>query len=420
MKTDVAVNGGTSSKTNYLTWSPSPAEIWLSDPGTATGPVKVTLRNQRTNVGGQVIFSTNPSVAGTDELQLDLPPGGGRVAFHVAGKFPHASTADKDAAIEVVETASGTQLSLTTLMVRIRKDANLLTPGERDRFISAFATLNNAGMGRFGVFRDMHRGISYYEAHGFAGFLSWHRAYLLDLERELQDVDPSIALPYWRFDVPAPNLFHRQFMGESDSVGTVNFAPNNPIQYWRTDTADGITRDPLFDPPTDAAFVISESDTLAYGSTYDAFTAMEGDPHGNAHTSFTGWLQNPANSPKDPVFFLLHCNVDRLWAKWQHANDRFDQTDRDVYPYQGKAGTPGATRIGHNRLDQMWPWNGVTGTSGGVNDRPPTAPGGGLAPSIIVTAPATTPTVGEMIDWQGRLSPAARMGFNYDDVPFWP
>jgi tyrosinase len=238
MKTDVAVNGGTSSKTNYLTWSPSPAEIWLSDPGTATGPVKVTLRNQRTNVGGQVIFSTNPSVAGTDELQLDLPPGGGRVAFHVAGKFPHASTADKDAAIEVVETASGTQLSLTTLMVRIRKDANLLTPGERDRFISAFATLNNAGMGRFGVFRDMHRGISYYEAHGFAGFLSWHRAYLLDLERELQDVDPSIALPYWRFDVPAPNLFHRQFMGESDSVGTVNFAPNNPIQYWRTDTAD--------------------------------------------------------------------------------------------------------------------------------------------------------------------------------------
>jgi hypothetical protein len=25
-----------------------------------------------------------------------------------------------------------------------------------------------------------------------------------------------------------------------------------------------------------------------------------------------------------------------------------------------------------------------------------------------------------MIDWQGRLSAAARLGFDYDDVPFWP
>jgi tyrosinase len=219
--------------------------------------------------------------------------------------------------------------------------------------------------------------------------------------------------------VPAPNLFHRQFLGESDQVGTVIFAPDNPIQYWRTDTADGITRDPLFDPPTDPAFVRSEDDTLAYGTTYTAFTELEGDPHGNAHTSFTGWLQNPANAPKDPVFFLLHCNVDRLWAKWQHVNERFDQTDPDAYPFQGKAGQPGATRFGHNRLDQMWPWNGVTGTAGGVNDRPPTAPGGGLAPSIIVAAPSAKPTVGEMIDWQGRLSRPACMGFDYDDVPFW-
>ena len=419
MKTDVAINGGTSSATNYVTWSPSPAEIWLSNPDGATAPVNVTLRNQRPGVGGQVVFSTDPAATGSDELRLDLPPAGTRVRFHVAGKFPHASTADRDAAVEVVETATGAQLSLTRLMVRIRKDANVLTPGERDRFVSAFATLNNAGMGRFSIFRDMHRGSSYYEAHGNAGFLSWHRAYLLDLERELQDIDASVALPYWRFDAPAPNLFHGEFLGESDRFGTVTFASSNPIQYWRTDGGQGITRSTLFDQRADAAFVLSEAETLDYGITYLAFQQMEVDPHGNAHTSFSGWLENPATSPKDPVFFLLHCNVDRLWAKWQQANSRFDQLELETYPYQGSAGGPGATRVGHNRLDTMWPWNGVTG-SGNPTNRPPTAPGGGLAPSAIVQAPALKPTVGEMIDWQGRQAPVSRMGFDYDDVSFRP
>ena len=29
---------------------------------------------------------------------------------------------------------------------------------------------------------------------------------------------------------------------------------------------------------------------------------------------------NPASSPNDPVFFLHHCNIDRLWAVWQRQH----------------------------------------------------------------------------------------------------
>jgi hypothetical protein len=53
-------------------------------------------------------------------------------------------------------------------MVRIRKNANTLTPGERDRFIAAFAQLNNQGLGRFADFRDMHTSVSSPQAHGCA------------------------------------------------------------------------------------------------------------------------------------------------------------------------------------------------------------------------------------------------------------
>ena len=92
----------------------------------------------------------------------------------------------------------------------------------------------------------MHVSAATAEAHGNVGFLPWHRAYLLDLERELQAIDPSVTLPYWRFDRPAPNVFTREFMGVSNAVGRVEFAAGHPFNTWRTDGALGISRTPLF------------------------------------------------------------------------------------------------------------------------------------------------------------------------------
>ena len=38
--------------------------------------------------------------------------------------------------------------------------------------------------------------------------------------------------------------------------------------------------------------------------------------HNRVHV-WVGGDMGPATSPNDPVFYLNHCNVDRLWAKWQ-------------------------------------------------------------------------------------------------------
>ena len=97
-----------------------------------------------------------------------------------------------------------------------------------------------------------------------------------------------------------------------------------------------------------------EAQTLAIGTQFPAFRTMEGNPHGFAHTSFGGSIQNPATAPKDPLFFLLHCNVDRLWARWQRQVGRFDPALAAAY--DSNPGNP----IGHNLGDTMWPWNGVT------------------------------------------------------------
>lgn len=413
MSTEITIDGADAAGANYITWAPVRANIRLVEVDEGADFVDVLLRNQ----GGQIVFFDAIPGTGQDSLQLRLPADGAPLEFFIAGEFGSPSTADKDAVIEAVEANNpAAVLSETSLMVRIRKNANDLTAEESNRFLSAFAILNDRGMGRFSDFRDMHKDNTSLEAHGNAGFLPWHRAYVLDLERELQRIDPSVALPYWKFDEPAPNLFTRAFIGVPNNLGRVQFDPGNPLEFWVTDQAPGIVRNPLFDTDTLPAFVMSEADTLllgGIGDVYANFVGMEGDPHGNAHTSFDGFIRAIETAVKDPLFFLLHANVDRLWAKWQWLRRRFDSADPATYEFLGSAGDPGATRVGHNLNDTMWPWNQVTGTP-----RPATAPGGDFPASPAAIAPGLTPDVGGMIDYHGVIAPGDRLGFDYDDVPF--
>jgi tyrosinase len=414
MKIALALHGSTTTTNNYVSWSPASCEVRMTEPEGAAAPVTVRLRNQRTDVGGQVVFYTTQTSDAEDEIELVLPPNGAPAQVLVGGRHQRASIADADAAIEVVEVQSGTVLSVTPLMVRIRKDAEDLTPDERSRFLEALATLNNQGKGRFTELRDMHRAGVGREAHGRDGFLPWHRAYMLDFERELQAIDPSVALPYWNFQNPAPKLFSREFLGADDGSGTPAFAPTNPLRFWKTDNGARILRAPDF-RSDGAPDVLSDADTLALGDQYGEFRfLMEDNPHGFAHTSFSGDISRASTAPMDPLFFLLHANVDRLWAVWQAENGRWDGKSTEAYPLQG-SGAPGADDIGHHVDDTMWPWNGDTKAP-----RPPNAPGGALASSPIVAAPGPAPTVANMIDYQGRIDPSNRLGYDYGDVAFRP
>jgi tyrosinase len=416
VRTEITFNGSASPAARYIGWAPVPAQIRLADPGAATDPVTVKLRNQDTTQGGQVDFFT--AIPGTRqaEIELPLPVTGVPVDIHIAGQFQRPSIVDGDAAVEVIDANTNDLLGTTPLMVRIRKNATTLTTAERDRLLTAFARFNDRGMGRYSDFRNVHTQAGSPEAHGSTGFLPWHRAFLLDLERELQAIDPSVALPYWRFDQPASSLFSEDFMGVPDPVGTLQFSAANPLQFWTTDGTPGIVRPTRFNTQTQPAHVMPEVSTLALGGQgglYEAFRQMEGNPHGSAHVSFGGSISSIPTAAKDPLFFLLHANVDRLWAKWQWANQRFDVTSIETFSAQGSAGDPGANRVGHNLNDTMWPWNQVT-----TPPRPPTAPGGTLAPSPLTNAPGLSPEVRALIDYQGVLTPPSRLGFDYDDVPF--
>lgn len=405
MAIELSINNTLARRGRYVGWAPSPCILRATPPVGLTLPVKLKLRNKPSTTGPKVVFRKTLTGAPTSTLNVQLTSLAPAASFFVSGVFPRASTRDGDVAIQVMR--GTTVVAEIPLMVRVRKNANNLTVQERDRLLAAFATLNDSGAGRFTDFRNMHTNAGSPEAHGAPGFLPWHRAYLLDLERELQLIDPSVSLPYWRFDQPAPNLFTRDFIGVSDDLGTVAFSAANPLQFWRTDGVVGINRRPGFDTTSGSAFVINEASTLALGTSYALFSNMEFNPHGSAHTSFGGFISDIPTAARDPLFFLLHANVDRLWAKWQRANNRFNATALATFsPVTG-------SRVGHNLNDTMWPWNGIV-----TAPRPSTAPGGALAASPTATAPGGTPRVRDCIDYQGRLGAAARLGFDYDDVNF--
>ncbi|MEA3066332.1 MAG: tyrosinase [Sphingomonadales bacterium] len=398
----------------FVTWRPVEAKIRLVSPAAGTANLPVTVSAKTSASGGQLAFATMLTHLGASSIGITLPGNGAPVSVWIGGRPPNASTTHGDVSVEVRATASGAVLATHALMVRVRKNANKLSVAERDRFLSALAALNGSGKGRYQQFRDMHvGGLPDQEAHGGAGFLAWHRAYLLDLERELQEIDGEVTLPYWRFDEAAPNVFAGSFMGTPDSLSRVQFASGNPLRNWIAVDKAGVERGVGVGPLT-VPTLQSERQTIAPGGviqpTFAKFRDMQWNPHGWAHTAHnSGWIFSPGTAPKDPLFFLLHCNVDRLWAKWQWAAKKHDPADPasfDTVP----AGPPAPP--GHHFNDLLWPWCGPSQAG-----RPKAAPGGALVASPMTAAPGPSPRVSQMIDYFATVS-GDHQAFAYDDVPF--
>jgi len=421
---ELTVNGTVRPVGRFISWSPAMAGLRIADDGGVAGPLQVQLSTPA-GAGGGLELRLELKDPPAETVTLDLPGDGTERTFFVSGRFGAPSTSPGDAVLEVHGVEAGAPLLASFgLTVRVRKDAETLTTTERDAFLLALAKLNDQGQGLFQTYRDVHRSGTLNESHGFDGFLPWHRAYLLDLERELQNIDPSVALHYWRWDRPAPRLLSADYMGAPDPAsGFARFSPANPLRLWSIDGRQGVDRLPFFDVINSGAHnqlgqpprpdLVVTGFTGPYGQLRPQF---EANPHGRAHVSFSGDISSPPTAPRDPMFFLLHCNVDRLWAKWQWLRKRTDPDNPSAYDFRGRFGDPGATRIGHNLLDTMWPWNGVTG---GPGPRPSTAPRTPF-PTTLPPAPGTTPTVRSMIDYQGLHDMVATLGFDYDDVPYQP
>ncbi len=434
MAVNIQINNTNDINAAYVTWTPAACRIRSADETART----VVLSNKDTTRGGQIWFMTSPEGTPSDTLQIGIAADGSFTPFFIAGKFiqstrqAFASSEDKDTILLAVDAATGVALGETALMVRVRKNADKISPHERHIFLDALVKLNRSG--GFVELQRMHVISAFREIHARSCFLPWHRAYLLDLERKLQAITPAVTLPYWKFDANARNVFNRDFMGIPDSTGAVGFPDSNPLSRWTLQmfgfgSGAQIRRLNLgnlpgnqtvnWDPVNAPRAVLvqnNEDQTLNnFGQVFSQFgRRIEGDPHASAHNSFTGQITSIGESPADPLFFMLHCNVDRLWAKWQYARELFAAADINAYPHQGNGPRQsGENGIGNYTDDTMWAWN-----QDGIAPRPNFTPGNGFPNSPVTAEPGSAPTVAQMIDFQGQLDFAKHLNFAYDDVPY--
>ncbi|WP_435021802.1 tyrosinase family protein [Tundrisphaera sp. TA3] len=443
---DIEINNTPAEDDDYIGWTPVRAQIRQRN-GTADMAVNLTgAKINATTATGEVSFlpfSALPHTPVTavfqDSLSVTLPADGTWKGFWLAGKA--ASSDGKDVKI-VVRDAMNAERAALPLMVRVRKNAESLSDAEVNRFLVALAKMhdldNAAGVGRASKYLKYvkaHKEAFSEGIHGSPLFTPWHRAMLLSFERELQSFDPAVALPYWKFDEPAPKLFSRKFMGViTSSSNIVRFDAGNPIRNWAMPSEaamDAMTSLSSIPTSTEPMLRIDNADTVAPDVDFQSVidedshtfmrSALENNYHNRAHSTIGGWLVSAA-SPRDPLFFLLHANVDRAWAAWQKEKSLFDPDGVDSVTYSPLGGYPGPVapnRSHHGTYanDTVWPWNGAGGTQG-TNDPLDDWPNYSFSMPAAFANHGPGNRVRNLIDYLDIRGKGTPHGYCYDKIGF--
>jgi len=189
--------------------------------------------------------------------------------------------------------------------------------------------------------------------HGSWFFLPWHRIYLYYFERivraaALEAGGPQDwALPYWNYDRPFPaNTMPPAFRAPKLPDGAANPLFLGPPQR-AAGVMNGAQIPPQVTSPAAALALTSDSSppTPSFGGQrigpvhFDGgFGAIESTPHNVMHPTIGGQnfgsgvcggalMTDPDCAALDPVFWLHHANIDRLWNVWISQPRRANPTD---------------------------------------------------------------------------------------------
>jgi tyrosinase len=210
-------------------------------------------------------------------------------------------------------------------------------------------------------------------AHSRPIFSPWHRLMLRTIEQLMQQAlgDATFGLPYWDWaadgqlshaaQLTAP-IWDNACMG-SGSTGPGPFTlAAFPIRLassssgalaqvnraLRRNRGVGVQGTPNPSLPTKtstaAALSVVPFDNLPWNQNSTGFrNRLEGwNPPNDLHNRVHIWVGGdmlPATSPNDPLFYLNHCNVDRIWEAWMVANGR------NYLPKNTTAGAPAGQRL---------------------------------------------------------------------------
>lgn len=482
MRFILKINGSKSPDAAYVGWTPVKCSLTI-DGFTAGSPATTKITTGDLGKEGKLSLYENnaPSSKPIDVITHNFQTQQ-EFVFYIAGEFKHASVGKKDTYLLVEDPSGDVPPEKREVMIRVRKNANSLTQQEIDDFLRGFSELINKKTR--GTYSEddytkiperlldeiilMHTLDAAREIHGRTSFHPWHRVFQMHLEREIQKSYPHVTIPYWKFDDKAEHVFTEKFIGKTKKTKA---NPDN-LHYGEQINPEFDAANPLYtyakhvlwggalkrayrdkNPATEIPDIFGEQeiicggeptkrDLFSYWSSYE-----EGNSHNNAHVTFTGNVVDIGKDPMDPLFFMMHGNVDRLWALWQHEYGRFDANTEATYPYPDSYTGPrgdewkngripnddgyypvGNTDLGNYVKDPLWPWDLDNELSRPIREweSKRVGYGAGKVPQINIQFPTSLTsnypdgpiTVKSTIDYQGRINNQPHQGFDYDTIPY--
>ncbi|KAF9051984.1 tyrosinase [Panaeolus papilionaceus] len=251
-------------------------------------------------------------------------------------------------------------------IVYVRREWRILTTKEKAEYTNAVLCLQNrpaanlqdkVARTRFDEFQGLHVKLAD-QVHSVGHFLPWHRYFLMRYELALrEECGYKGAHPYWDWsidaDAPLPLIHspifdpHTGFGG--DGIGGTYSVPADPKgessifpEAFRGCVTDGpfanlrlnygpgkyagdhcLTRG--IDNTLKGVLNSTAVSKALSQPNFGVFRIeVEGQPetstpriHDGGHIAIGGEMSNIYSSPGDPLFFMHHANLDRIWRKWQ-------------------------------------------------------------------------------------------------------
>ncbi|PYH90900.1 tyrosinase, partial [Aspergillus ellipticus CBS 707.79] len=227
---------------------------------------------------------------------------------------------------------------------------------------------------RYDEFVATHINMTEY-IHLTASFLAWHRFFIHTFERALQvECNYTGTLPYWEWGIDADSPQDSvMFNGDEYSMGSNGFKLNRTTIFWESQnitipagTGGGcalsgpfadltVNMGPINAPgeqpvdnkleynprclqrdvnPTVSAMSVAFRNSTELILSYDTIDWFQGvmqadmrfkdssaprsfGVHGGGHLTVGGVLADIDTSPAEPMFWLHHAQIDRLWTIWQ-------------------------------------------------------------------------------------------------------
>ncbi|KAK3097854.1 hypothetical protein FSP39_013843 [Pinctada imbricata] len=202
----------------------------------------------------------------------------------------------------------------------VRKEIRDLTRKEITRLQVAIQKLRMSGQGNiWEKMREMYMSHGMH-AHGGPYFLPWHRMFLRELEKSLQEIDCEITLPYFDFttDVGSfdqaivwqANYFGGNGDGRTNCVTDHNFGP---LSGWQPCIMRRFNNNVQLPSLLELALALSSNDYTEMSMCLESYISY-------LH-QYIGGDMATNSAPYDPIFYPIYSYVDMLYWKWQQRGN---------------------------------------------------------------------------------------------------